>query len=265
MKCNTARDVISNFDEVAELYDDIRPQYPVELIEAIAQAAGIEKGSRALELGSGSGQATAMLLPYGCSIDCVEPGGRLSEIARRKFSGHEVNIFTTRFEEWELGRREYDLVFSATAFHWIPAEIAYRKTAQALKPGGTVALFWNMHPIFPEVFDELLTAILKEEEPRLISTIYGLPHEEVLKEGLEELGACGLFEDITSLHFPWRQQYRSRELLDLLRTYANFQSLPQERLDRLMSRIAQAVESEMNEVVELQYLAALHLARKRLS
>jgi len=262
MKCNTARDVVSNFDEVAQLYDDVRPQYPVELIEAIVEAAGIEKGSRALELGSGSGQATAMLLPYGGLIDCIEPGEKLADIARRKFSEQEVQIFNTRFEAWDLDGREYDLVFSATAFHWIPADVAYRKSAQALRAGGTIALFWNMHPTFPTQFDNALKALLQEEEPRLISTIYGMPHAQVLKEGLDELGASGLFEDITSLHFPWRQTYSSKEFTDLLRTYANFQALPAQKLNSIMSGIAETIDSDMKGVIELQYLSALHLGRK---
>ena len=46
--------------------------------------------------------------------------------------------------------------YSATAFHWIPREIGYAKAAQALKPGGALAVFSNQHPRpYTGFFDEV--------------------------------------------------------------------------------------------------------------
>ena len=37
----------------------------------------------------------------------------------------------------------FDILYSATAFHWIPEEIGYPKALKILKNCGTLALFWN--------------------------------------------------------------------------------------------------------------------------
>jgi hypothetical protein len=41
------------FDEAPELYDRVRPGYPKELFDDFAGLAGLEAGSRVLELGCG--------------------------------------------------------------------------------------------------------------------------------------------------------------------------------------------------------------------
>jgi ubiquinone/menaquinone biosynthesis C-methylase UbiE len=46
------------FDEDAELYDRARPGYPTELYDDLAELAGVRTGSRVLEVGCGTGQAT---------------------------------------------------------------------------------------------------------------------------------------------------------------------------------------------------------------
>lgn len=43
------------------------------------------------------------------------------------------------------GGNAFDLVYCATAFHWLPAGEGYRRVMDCLKPGGALALFWN-HP-----------------------------------------------------------------------------------------------------------------------
>ena len=45
-----------------------------------------------------------------------------------------------------LEDRQFDLIYSATAFHWIPREEGLAKVMRLLKPGGILALFWN-HPL----------------------------------------------------------------------------------------------------------------------
>ena len=49
------------------------------------------------------------------------------------------------FEEWRLQEAAFDLAVSATAFHWVDPEVAYPRVAGALRPTGSLALFWNVH------------------------------------------------------------------------------------------------------------------------
>ncbi|MGW5068775.1 class I SAM-dependent methyltransferase [Streptomyces cyaneofuscatus] len=60
------------FDEDAELYDRARPGYPPALYDDLAELAGARPGSRVLEVGCGTGQATVPLAARGCPIIAVE-------------------------------------------------------------------------------------------------------------------------------------------------------------------------------------------------
>ncbi|MER5895917.1 methyltransferase domain-containing protein, partial [Streptomyces sp. NPDC001876] len=69
------------FDEDAELYDRARPGYPPELYDGLAELAGARPGSRVLEVGCGTGQATVPLAGRGCRITAVEAGARMAAVA----------------------------------------------------------------------------------------------------------------------------------------------------------------------------------------
>ena len=49
------------FDKDAERYDRARPRYPARMFDDLA-AAGVAPGARVLEIGCGTGQATASLI-----------------------------------------------------------------------------------------------------------------------------------------------------------------------------------------------------------
>ena len=48
----------ATFEEVPELYDAARPLYPRRVFDDLVELANLEKGSRVLEIGPGTGLAT---------------------------------------------------------------------------------------------------------------------------------------------------------------------------------------------------------------
>ena len=54
-------------------------------------------------------------------------------------------MLASPFEDWPLEEETFELVVSATAFHWVDPAIRYRKSAQALRPAGSLALLWNAY------------------------------------------------------------------------------------------------------------------------
>lgn len=77
-------DLRAIFNEDAELYDRARPGYPPSLIRDLGQLAGIGPDSRVVEIGPGTGQATAALTALGASVTAVELGAALAAVLRRK-------------------------------------------------------------------------------------------------------------------------------------------------------------------------------------
>jgi protein-L-isoaspartate O-methyltransferase len=115
------RDLLrSTFNEDAERYDRARPGYPPVLFGDLAELTSIGPGSRVLEIGPGTGQATRPLAERGCRVVAVELGADLAALAARNLAGFpSVEVVNAAFEDWPLPAEPFDLVLAATAFHWI--------------------------------------------------------------------------------------------------------------------------------------------------
>jgi SAM-dependent methyltransferase len=74
----------------------------------------------------------------------------LAAAARRNLAGFNgVEVIEAAFETWwPPGRAAFDLVFAATAWHWIDPAVKYQRAWQLLRPGGHLA-FWGATHVFP--------------------------------------------------------------------------------------------------------------------
>jgi ubiquinone/menaquinone biosynthesis C-methylase UbiE len=138
---STARSYGKIFDEIAAEYDRRRPTYPDELIDQACEVAGIGSGDHVLEVGCGSGQLTRGLVARGLHVTALEPGKSLIALARKNLEGAgEVEFVNAQFEDASLSHKQFQAVFSASAFHWVDPQVSWRKAADVLVPGGTLAL-----------------------------------------------------------------------------------------------------------------------------
>lgn len=150
------------FDTVASTYEKLRPGYVEELYRVLFDYSPINENSNVVEVGSGGGQATEPILRTGCQLAAVEYGEEFSKLLRNKFREYKkLSVITGKFEEVEFENNTYDLIFSASAFHWIPEEIGYKKAFSMLKSRGAFARFANHpyrdkgNPALSEKIDEL--------------------------------------------------------------------------------------------------------------
>src|SRR5262245_50632003 len=128
------------FGEDAALYDRMRPGYPAALFDDLA---ALTVGARVLEIGPGTGQATASLLERGYRITAIELSSSLAAVLRAGF-GERVSVHVGDFERFRSADA-FDLVFSATAFHWIDPAVALLRVADVLRPGGALATVRTDH------------------------------------------------------------------------------------------------------------------------
>jgi SAM-dependent methyltransferase len=113
----------------------------------VVTLSAIPAEGRILEIGCGTGQATIPFAQRGYKMICLDLGPALAAIAAQNCRPYpNVQIIVTSFEDFPATPDEFDLVISATAFHWIPAEIGYPKAARVLKDSGALAIFSNEHP-----------------------------------------------------------------------------------------------------------------------
>ncbi|MEM8505817.1 MAG: class I SAM-dependent methyltransferase, partial [Cyanobacteria bacterium P01_D01_bin.1] len=121
--------------------------YPDLLVDQTLEKAGLSSNSSVLEIGCGPGVATASFAARGLAMQSVEPSAAACELARRSCAAYpQVAIANTTFEAFELDGQQFDAVLAATSFHWVSPEVACKKSAAALKPGGSLILLWATPP-----------------------------------------------------------------------------------------------------------------------
>jgi 16S rRNA A1518/A1519 N6-dimethyltransferase RsmA/KsgA/DIM1 with predicted DNA glycosylase/AP lyase activity len=108
------------FNKTADYYDIYRQSYPVEIFNLLETKANLDSNSKLLEIGSGTGKATELLASKGHNILCIDLGEDLNKICREKLKDYKnINFYTDRFENADIRENNYDLIFSAQAFHWL--------------------------------------------------------------------------------------------------------------------------------------------------
>jgi SAM-dependent methyltransferase len=258
----------TTFDEAALLYDEARPGYPDALFDDVVSLSGMPPAGRILEVGCGTGQATLPFARRGYRILCVELGENLAALARRNLAGYpQTEVHTAAFEEWPLQEAAFDLAISATAFHWLDPDVAYPKVARALKHGGSLALFWNVHvhSDASEGFFEKAQRIYERETPEIVGPddYKGLPRPGEVPDRTPEIEGTGLFGDVTTRSYVWDEPYDAESYLRVLNTYSGHRSLRADRRERLLSGIADLIDSEFGGRIVKGYLTTLYVARRK--
>jgi SAM-dependent methyltransferase len=261
----STRHLRAMFDDVAALYDAVRPGYPAELYDDIRALSGVPDGGDILEIGCGTGQATLPLAQRGYHICCVELGAELAAIARRNLAAYpNVEVRVGAFETEPLPEDAYDLVVSATAFHWVAPD-SYPKLARVLRPQGAIALFWNKHiagTVDGGFFDRI-QPIYREHVPEFAGDWKGLPSADELPDETATLAATGLFSAFTVRRYPWVAHYDAMAYLNQLATYSDHLALPADRRQRAYDDIAGVIDSEFGGEIAKQYIAVLYVAHLR--
>jgi SAM-dependent methyltransferase len=252
-----------SFNEDAETYDRFRPGYPEQLFNDIIMLSGMPTGGRILEIGCGSGQATEPFARRGYQMLCIDPGGNLLTIAERRLSEYpRVAFLRTTLEEWGVEEAAFDLVASATAFHWVRPEVGYEKVFRALKPGGYLALFWNKHlapytGFFAEVQGIYSRVVPEWGDPRLQPSM-----EEWISATKDEINASGFFRVEAVKRYPWSRTYNAGEYVRLLDTYSDHRSLAEGKRHELYEKISELIDESYGGYVKRPYLSVLFVAAK---
>lgn len=253
------------FDNAAARYHQVRPDYPEELLEAMIEAAGVRPGDRLLEVGCATGKATIPLAERGFRITCVELGSALAAEARRNLAQFpEVEIVEGSFEQWEPTRNQlFDLVYAATAWHWIDPNVRYERAWEALKSGGHLA-FWTARHVFPEHGDDFFREIqdVYDEIGEGLPTDASWPGLGELDDEAAEIEASGLFEVILIRHFDWERRYDVEEYIALLETFSGHLAMESWQKDRLYGQIRRRLGDRPSRSVRRHWGAVRHVARR---
>lgn len=230
------------FNTVAEQYDRMRPTYVDALYDDVWKYGGFGPGIRAVEVGIGTGQATQPVLDRGASVTAVELGPELAAFCARKFSDNPgFRVVNLPFQDFDAPDGSCDLVYSASAFHWIPEELGYRKVFRMLRPGGVFARFAN-HPFKDkgkEALHEALQALYAKYMPR---SVFSPEYSEDDALDRARIGErYGFVENRYRLYRRTRT-FDARQYTDLLGTYSDHIALGAEIQAEFFARICEQID-----------------------
>jgi SAM-dependent methyltransferase len=254
------------FGEVAELYDRHRPAYPDAVVDDLVELAGLEPGSLVLEVGAGTGKATAMFAARGIHVLGVEPSAEMAAVARRVCGAYDgVRIERGDFERWDPAGREFPLVFAAQAWHWVEPDVGFAKAASVLKPGGLLAAFWNRAVWARAQLREAVLDAYQRAAPELLAETDPIhPGTMVPADDEAWRRAIGATEGLTAAEvrdYQWSQSYSGADYTALLETHSTIRVLDPDRRSALVRAVARAIESHGDQLT-LPFLTRLCLARR---
>ncbi len=126
------------FERAADAYERGRPDYPAAAVDFLVERLDLRPGRGVLDLAAGTGKLTRLLVPTGAKVIAVEP------IPEMRAKIENARVLAGTAEAIPLADASVDAVTVAQAFHWFRAEEALREIRRVLRPGGGLALVWNV-------------------------------------------------------------------------------------------------------------------------
>jgi SAM-dependent methyltransferase len=259
-----SRSLRGSFDSAASTYQAARPEYPDALFDDLVALAGLRPGARLIEVGCATGKASRPLLERGFSIVCVELGAQLAAEARRDLDGFPFEVHVAPFEHWEGEVKAFDLLYAATAWHWIDPTLRYRKAHSLLRSGGHLA-FWSAAHAFPDGVDPFFTEIQEvyDEIGEGHPGDWPPPAPEEVGDARAEIDASGLFGDVSVRRYVWGTHYTADEYIALLNTFSGHIAMEPEKRDYLFREIRRRIGEREDRRIVRHWYAILHVAAAR--
>lgn len=133
----------AGFGADADRYEAARPGWPAEAVDGALRALELGPSSAVLDLAAGTGKLTRELVTRVGRVTAVEPLEAMR--AQLVASAIDAEVLDGTAEELPLADASVDAVFVGEAFHWFATRAAVAEMARVVRPGGGVALMWNIH------------------------------------------------------------------------------------------------------------------------
>lgn len=236
------REQARSFDTVAEAYDRGRPEFP----EQAARWMTGERPGRVLDLAAGTGALTRPLLAAGNVVLAADPSTSMLVHLRRRSAGAAFAVVAGAAERLPLRDGIVDAVTVGQAYHWFDTDRAVPELARVLRPGGLLAMGWNMR-------DESVPWV------RALSQIVG--SESVVPDPSGTLGLSGFFGPVEWRRFRLYQPLDRARLLDLIRSRSYVAVLGERERDELLGRVGELYDQRRGDALGLQMPYVTHCLR----
>lgn len=136
-----AADRLTRFSDRAGDYARHRPSYPSAAFDAVLADLAADARTAA-DIGAGTGISARLLADRGFDVTAIEPNAAMRAAAE---PNPRIMWRDATGESTGLPDHSLDLILCAQAFHWLNPDAALAEFRRVLRPGGRIALVWNIH------------------------------------------------------------------------------------------------------------------------
>lgn len=234
----------TSFGSVAEVYERSRPLYPEDAVRWLVG----DTPADVLDLGAGTGKLTRQLVALGHRVVAVDPLPEMLAQLRAVVPG--VEALEGMGESIPLAADSVGVVTIAQAFHWLDPVAALPEIARVLRPGGVLALVWNM----------------RQENDLLSGALEGMIDSGTVESGdaVRPIDASGLFGAVETASFGSAQRVDRGMLLDLVLSRSYCASMAPDERDEVLEGVGALYDAAAgSDGVELSYKAECFRAARR--
>jgi trans-aconitate methyltransferase len=221
---STPSDIRLTFNEVVEIYDEVRPSYPAEVFDALFERLPAQP--EIVEVGPGTGQATKDLLARGATVHAIEIGPAMAAKLRSNLPNGRLSVSIGDFEKMQISADCADAVFSASAYHWIKPAAQTERPASILRKGGVLAVVELIQVDSPAdrgFFDAAQPIYQRYGEGHRGPPAPTRDHVEPAIQSV--LAADQRFEQVSVRTYDWDQTYSASEYRKLMLSYSGTQMM----------------------------------------
>jgi SAM-dependent methyltransferase len=238
----------SAFGSQAENYERARPGWPVDAVAGLIERFGART---VLDLAAGTGKLTRVLVRYADEVIAVEPVDGMRRVLEQQVPG--ARILTGTAEAIPLPDEAVDAVFVAEAFHWFDLDRAPAEIARVLRPGGHVAVLWNLPGATVEWVDEVYETLKAHRREH-----NQMPHQVDWRGALNAVFGPLEHEEADNEHVV------DRELMVAnLTSHSSIGSLPPDRLAAALAAAREVMERHGIERERIPIRTHIYTAQKR--
>jgi SAM-dependent methyltransferase len=215
------------FSSAAPTYARIRPAYARPVIGELKESC---RGGRVLDVAAGTGILTGQLVRAGLEVVAVEP---LPAMVRQlRLALPSVPVTLGLAEAIPVPDSSVDAVTVGQAFHWFDAPVALAEVARVLRPGGLLAMVWNVRDESVPWVRELTDLVERRTGGRPYVDHRERPWEQVVEE-------CGAFGEPAVERHPNPVPATTEGVLDRLRSTSFVAALDDAARESLIGEAAE--------------------------
>ena len=224
---------------------------------------GVEPASaRVVDLAAGTGRLTRELARAGASVTAVEPVDEMRALIA------DAPAVAGTAESIPLEDAAVDSVFVAEAFHWFDPPLALPEIARVLRPGGGLALMWNVglpqddhQPWRPEVVERVRDIYYHPHGRRVPAASGNDPRDETAEwrtgPGWE------LYEPLELRSFEHAQPMTAEDYLAFVNSWSYVGAMEEGPRAELLGDIAAILDRHGVSEFAQRWRTDLHLTRTR--